>query len=616
MLAIALLFAAQIAAEKIAQADALIAEIQKTPAPHVEERAQVTRLLHEAVGAAPHDTLVITRFAEWTARETTTDLDAFARTVLPVVRAADDPDAVRHTANLMDVNDREILLADALAQRPHDTALWQELVDDYWQAPVTATFGPVRIAGDEGSLRDEWKSVGEEGMALSAAKQIDALSQLGRARDLLIVLRALPEPVRDRVLADDVRFDIALAALVTGEHIDVQLAAPVRDSRRAGRVKILEMLQRPEHADPFDFLADVIGHAASRPWAGLWADAVARIAEGGGYSRLACEIRNRADSPFSLTFHGNALDYLPQSMRDELHASLKQDREPVQCSAPDGASATIERLISQPPLAHYREKPLDVGATEVDAVTPRLPDGFYLIRAERDGDSMIAIGADQRNDSGYWVLRSGDGGRTWDKPLFTGLFPGSPYRIVETPKQRMNAGDHLDVEVTATEHNPPLSITPKESGIALEIPWATLTRDSDGDGFTDLAEQLFVTDWNDPTSFPHPPAPQQSSLQGQVIAAILKYRKRDSGFVFISGTRHDFAGVATKAILIVRTPDEWKKYQQNLGTVRLLTFPFVFVSADGTKALAVVDESTSETSYLLTKNGDDWEVRVLESRIS
>jgi len=67
------------------------------------------------------------------------------------------------------------------------------------------------------------------------------------------------------------------------------------------------------------------------------------------------------------------------------------------------------------------------------------------------------------------------------------------------------AGDRLqvEVEIKPLDLEPAhiaaeLARRPGESGIYLEIPFADLERDSDGDGLTDLAEQRLLTDAGNP----------------------------------------------------------------------------------------------------------------------
>jgi len=62
-----------------------------------------------------------------------------------------------------------------------------------------------------------------------------------------------------------------------------------------------------------------------------------------------------------------------------------------------------------------------------------LPDGFELVRAERAGHRAVAVSVSHTYDptgevsqGGYWMHVSQDGGRHWDRPLYTACPTASP----------------------------------------------------------------------------------------------------------------------------------------------------------------------------------------------
>jgi len=131
----------------------------------------------------------------------------------------------------------------------------------------------------------------------------------------------------------------------------------------------------------------------------------------------------------------------------------------------------------------------------------------------------VAIGVSQDYDpvgeisrGAYWVIRSHDGGRTWGRPIYTGLRIQSPYVVRRLSNAPLLAGDHLQVEVKVEELDtssitfPPVALRAKrvQEGLLLQIPFADLERDSDADGLTDLAEERVsddgdgLLDGNDP----------------------------------------------------------------------------------------------------------------------
>jgi len=138
-----------------------------------------------------------------------------------------------------------------------------------------------------------------------------------------------------------------------------------------------------------------------------------------------------------------------------------------------------------------------------------LPNGYALIRRERSGERAVAISVSTRFDpngevsgGGYWVHLSDDGGKSWGPPLYTGLAEHFPYIVPARSRLPLLAGDHLRLEVqeslidTASISYPPvgLHIRRKRSGLYLDIPLADLSRDSDGDGLTDIAAHHLLLD--------------------------------------------------------------------------------------------------------------------------
>ena len=136
-----------------------------------------------------------------------------------------------------------------------------------------------------------------------------------------------------------------------------------------------------------------------------------------------------------------------------------------------------------------------------------LPKDFEPVRAERQGGEAVAIGVSQDYDSvgeisrgAYWVIRSHDGGKTWGRPLYTGLRIQAPYVVRPASNLPLLAGDRMQVEVMVRDLDessitfPPVGLRAKreQEGLMLQIPFADLERD--GDGLTDLAEERLVTD--------------------------------------------------------------------------------------------------------------------------
>lgn len=141
--------------------------------------------------------------------------------------------------------------------------------------------------------------------------------------------------------------------------------------------------------------------------------------------------------------------------------------------------------------------------------TAPLPEGFQLVRFERNGERAVAISLSQTFDptgevsqGAYWMHLSDDGGRRWQPPLYTGLADRFPYVVPRASRMPLLDGDRLNLEVevaeldTASISYPPVGLRSRRraTGLYLQVPFADLSRDSDGDGLTDIAERNLLLD--------------------------------------------------------------------------------------------------------------------------
>lgn len=130
-----------------------------------------------------------------------------------------------------------------------------------------------------------------------------------------------------------------------------------------------------------------------------------------------------------------------------------------------------------------------------------LPAEFRPVRMEQDGKRIVVISRADHYDrnygvgGGFWVHLSEDDGETWSAPLYTGLSDGAPYVVLPNSGLPIFHGDELQVAVDIDEvipsHTRPAYGRQgrSEKNFFLTIPIATLSRDTDGDGMTDLAEE-------------------------------------------------------------------------------------------------------------------------------
>ena len=230
----------------------------------------------------------------------------------------------------------------------------------------------------------------------------------------------------------------------------------------------------------------------------LWQKVFARYAKREGYPVVGAYVLR-----LSSNYFGYVLDPKRSSTPVERAAAAAQNDEvtrelarleegaPPPAGTPDGAAdrvgATIARLLEAPPLVPFREVPLAPAFKSMELTEEQeksraeellkafsLPEGFAPIRAESQGDEAVAIGASQDYDpvgeisrGAYWVIRSHDGGRTWDRPIYTGLRIQSRYVVRRLSNAPLLAGDHLQVEVKVEELDtssitfPPVSLRAK-----------------------------------------------------------------------------------------------------------------------------------------------------------
>ncbi|UKK82898.1 hypothetical protein L7H23_09970 [Sphingopyxis sp. BSN-002] len=184
---------------------------------------------------------------------------------------------------------------------------------------------------------------------------------------------------------------------------------------------------------------------------------------------------------------------------------------------PDDDIVRAERASVDPDPLPFAARPLPDAIRSAARRAPAwpkdaaaLPPDFRPVRFEREGMRAAAISLSQNYDpvgevsgGGYWLHLSDDGGRHWKAPLYTGLADRFPYVVPAEARMPLLAEDgaiNLEVEValldTASITYPPVALATrrKESDLYLRLPIADLARDSDGDGFTDIAAQHLLLD--------------------------------------------------------------------------------------------------------------------------
>ncbi len=295
--------------------------------------------------------------------------------------------------------------------------------------------------------------------------------------------------------------------------------------------QLLDLVLVHAQDDPYDFFelnyASNAGGNKPGTESRLWALVLCKYTEDGPNTGLCRDVTRMSDGQVRWN---TSLDhtYSPSPL-DEMNpviAIVQPDAVgifEVYKSRIDAALPPIEKQPVQkdvPPPSRFKEFPIpahDLGAAPENAAAwekslAPLPSGFYRVRAERQGNRVAMISISSAYDpgislGGYWLFLSNDGGKTWQRPLYTGIVEANPYRVLDRSNLPMIDGDALDVAVD-TEKPDPNSVMigmgsvrgtlPDRTGIYLRIPISELKRDSDHDGITDIAEEHLLLDPDNP----------------------------------------------------------------------------------------------------------------------
>ena len=528
------------------------------------------------------------------------------------------------------------LLVAALAARPEAVALWLAAAESGGHPAWSIALA------EEAVRRLSQKGEGGEHRRLTAAAaelelryEIDSglLSRAAaRLNELPAGVRAIVEsgesgPVQAVMegLAwngelRDVRLDLALLRLAAGDMPALPPPAKVEPgSFDESWRQLLQLSQEPSKDDPFDLFVSVV----TLSWD------VENIGLDAGHLKLAAQVARREHyGAFAAFFERSAAHYLRESLASSapelaggvvppaLAAAVPKLAQEISAEAnrleesaghteaetnaalgPDPAAEVIDRLLREPRLSPWAERPLPAGLKpcDPDSEAPRaeeawaaLPASFELVRFERSGSRIVAVGQSQDYDwvgpyaeGAYWVILSSDGGATWSHPLYTGLRVGEPYEVCPASDLTLLARDHLQVEAknTGTEDN-----------LYLDIPLESLTRDSDGDGLTDLAEERLLTDPfaadtdqdgvpDGQDSLPQVAMEPGGSAVNLAMAALFQRISSDQGWAgsgtpaplgdqtyFWIGDRQLFRAVAMPTVrLVVLTRNERQRAEAKLG---------------------------------------------------
>jgi hypothetical protein len=548
-----------------------------------------------------------------------------------------------------------------------DPALFEAVTQSYGFDPLA-----LAIAGDElfssnaAEIFDRattlWLAQHDvDSAAAAAARAIYAYGQRDSVADVLRVYRSLPQAAKAIVLrapaveatvrsrgaewkiqTRDVRFTLAAAFILAG---DSRAALPLLSAAQPSKddAAIAAMLRAAIDApgvDAFDLVTGYLQNVTDKSTV-LVDEAFDRVATRAGYataSKWRLEVATGNDERLAK----KELTMMPPSV-----AALVPLRF-VSGSGVEPISAAAARLLNTAPLASVVERPVDDGDRSSDrelAIPPSAP-AFDVLRTETRGDEIVAVAVSQAIDptgpnsaGGYWILRSIDRGATWRPPLYTGVRVLQPYEVVIGSTLPMLRDDGLRIEVTAVDADDAVGVPQAREGIAIDLKWRDLERDSDGDGLTDLMEARILTDPNsadtDGDGIPDATDPlprtafRQSAGEAPAIIATAIEALYGAGIeqpasrqelsprtIFVQGDPEVFAGVRSRLRILVLSEAEVDAASKKFGpTLPTLVSPLI-VDQTGRRAWVELNDVWSGVIYLLHKNDRNWTAESVASWVN
>jgi hypothetical protein len=549
-----------------------------------------------------------------------------------------------------------------------NAALFEAVTESYGLDPLALS-----IAGDEltSSLNAElfdratalWLAQKDVLSASAAASRaIYAYATRRALADVLRIYRSLPAEakaivwkapaaeatVRSRgversIGTRDVRFTLAAAFILAGDGRAARPLLPAGQLKKddaATTAMLMAGIESPG-GDAFDLVINYLQNVNASTTA-LVDEVFDRVANRAGYaaaSRWRLDSVARADERLARTER----TVLPETAVALLPA----------CSAIEGPTAEIspavERLLNRAPLVPFVERAVDDSArsSQVDdwarSTAARFVAGFDLLRIQTRGDEIVSVAASQSVDpsaGGYWILRSTDGGATWNRPLYTGLRVMQPYEIVIGSTLPMLGEDGVRIEVAVNEPDEKSITFPlvarrakrTKEGVAIDLKWRDLERDSDGDGLTDLMEERILTDPNaadtDGDGLPDgiDPMPQVAFRQSsgdaaQIIATVFQaYFGQDvvtnARTIFMAGDPADFSGVGSRLRIIVMNEAEIEAASKKFGPAAATHLSPVIIDQTETRAWVQLNGEGNGATYLLEKRNGVWTALVIASWVT
>jgi len=441
------------------------------------------------------------------------------------------------------------------------------------------------------------------------------------------------------ILSGNPRAALPLLPVTAPEKNDLTEMEKVQNDNNAAMKDLLLAAINSPGGDAFDLITAYLQHVNDKT-TGLVDEVFDRVATRAGYSaaskwRLETALRDQerfrvADEKL----------LLPKSLAALLPAAgVSVESQP---------SDSVARLLKHELLVPFVERPVDDRErtleccdvpVELRVRAGSFPPSLNVLRLETQGDEIVVLGASQDVDpvgaslaGGYWVVRSMDHGETWSRPLYTGLRAAQPYDVVigSTLPMIIRDGVRLDVVFNGPDGVP-------KDGIALDLKWRDLERDSDHDGLTDLVEERILTDPraadSDGDGVPDgaDPLPQvafrkSNRLASEVLAAVLdayyggtqKAARSEVSerTIFVAGDPADFAGMQTHVRMIVLSEADLAAASKKFGPALATHMSPIVIDYSGSRAWVEINDEWRGATFLLEKKDGVWISQVVASWIT
>lgn len=342
------------------------------------------------------------------------------------------------------------------------------------------------------------------------------------------------------------------------------------------------------------------------------------------------------------------------------YVEMRPKRPPVVTAREQRASIDPAPVpFKEMPMAGALAKPANNNSSDSASIAA-LPRGFTLVRREKQGQRAVAVSLSTRFDpngevsgGGYWVHFSDDGGKSWKQPLYTGLAEHFPYIVPAKSRLPMLAGDRLRLEVeealidTTSISYPPVAMgyRRRRSGIYLDIPIASLEKDSDGDGLTDIAAHHLLLDGpaGSPTPYVvgrHPdcssPAADTTLARLEILKTLFQVegralieapdnrgpagwrRTEPSGNppIFLLGNPDDWRCVTLDRPMIVYSEADRERLRRFSPDFQLIDLPPIRWNRTHTRGFVTWNTGWAGGTYRLIRDGQGWKLESISEWIS